>query len=367
MLNLLSALGIITTTDVLIITLSFLLVYTYNWLDLKALIFSEIDVAYAGIQSVQGDVQDVDEVYDGEEGPKKDFSFEVSLPYDPTGIIGPIGGAALKSILMAFVLFVLINVILLASSAACTYEYKHIYMDPSLQGKIDPPKPFGGIDVEALGSQMAAGGIPGIPDLADGLGLPGGLPSGLPGGLPDSVPVNAAQTGGDNTNTSSAGPVNAVRPTNNASNKANPPNTNSSEKLVLQPPHGASKRQNGEEPQATVAADEAKKESKGYYFHEDIREIWTGGSRLPEFNITDALLLKVRLYWLFFVVNFYIPIAAVCLCLVVNLVAVKLIIPHIVDIEKDPNQMKCQVQVLLYANYIIFVGAVWYLAFKIIS
>lgn len=322
MLNILASLGIITSTDVLIITISFILVYTYNWLNLKTIIFDEIDVAYAAIKTLQGaegtddNANDVyaDEYTDDEK--QKEFTFEVSIPYDPVGIIGPIAGAALKSVLMAFVLFVLINIILLVASAACTYNYESSYMEADLKQVIlELETENGNKDAKGGTLEYLASKISDISDIAN-------------------------TKGGD------------------ANARANTNNESTDEDFKIEPTPDAENQDNENVKE--------KKKKRTFHISNNIKGIWIDPSQ-KSLNKTDIIFTKVRLYWLFFVANLYIPIVAVCACLVVNLVAVKLIIPHIVDIEKDPTQMKCQVQVLLYANYAIFVGAIWYLAFKTIS
>jgi len=280
--------------DIIVICTCFSLLYMYFWLDLKSQLFGDIDLAYSIIHD------DTDE---------EPITAQVNIPYNSISIISPTIGCILKALLMAFVLFVAINLSIIVLSTCTTINYSKTYLK---------------YDIHEAISKLENGDHENITPQQGG-----------------AIFKRTTQE-----NTASKEEKEALK----------------QQQQELKQQQKQEKRRKDEEEKRRKREERLKKR---YLVSKDIPIIFE--SIDTEYDKQEAIINKAKSYWLFFILNFQMSIALVIISIIISMLFCKLIIPHITDIQKDPVQMKHQIEILMYVNCAIYIGGLWYMALKTIE
>jgi hypothetical protein len=293
------------------------LVYLYNWLDIKEQIFMEIDTVYGqGMPSNEDDDTPVLDL-----NPPK-------LVYEPISILGPLIGCIIKTLLVSFVLFLLVNAIVICVSIFSILPYDEDYLKEDVRQAIlknnSPELIQGGGDFDSDNeSSFIGGGMLGFKTL---------------------TPEEKAQ-------------------------KQEMKNQQRQEekelKIMQKQEEKALKQQQKQEAKARKLEEKRKKHAarlaRIYRVSKDIPKIF---ETTEADELQEALLTKVRTYWLFFIKKFHISLIILVTSIAITLFFTKLIVPHVNNIATDASQMKTQMMIVMYMNLGISVGGIWYLAMR---
>lgn len=356
------------THDITLICTSFTMLYLYFWLDMKDVIMNDIETAYGSVKKkLANEDNDTDET-------NEDLTLEVEIPYDPGSIIGPLFGCIIKALLMAFVLFLVVNVMIIVLSQVTMLGFTKNYLKDDVAQAL-----------EAMGAFKE--------------GEFSFLPKALSDNLPATAPITRPQqTGGALFSTKTEEELQEEKEEKRfkalqkqededrkAAEKRKADEIKAIEKLAEDERKALEKeqlrekkaqdRQNKQEQKAKQKQERA--EEKAARRKNRLENLYAVGKDIPIIfaldgnpPIDDAELLafdKAKGYWLFFLQEYKISIIMIIVTMIVNYSFTKLIIPHIKDIETDVLQMKGQVEVLLYANLTIYLGGIWFMAFRTLS
>lgn len=302
------------THDIASVCVCFSLLYLYYWLELKETLFADITNAYSNVKKAS--------TYNDDEQ-----TIDVVLPYDPYSMLGPMFGCILKSFLMAFVLFILVNFIIITISASSSLKYNKKYLKYDLAKKVfnDTTDDLAEADRLAVEKEMTESENQKIAKLQDDEAE---LVKKL-----DEIKLQDIEDA-DKQSMILGRQLKAVR------------------KEIREIKQTQHKRKEKERKRQQVY-----KISK-----EDFGIIYSAAD--GDVDEENATLEKAKVYWLFFFVNIQVVLLQVVMCFFATFAFTKLVIPHIKDIDKDPMQMMGQVEVMLYINLAIMIGGIWYSSFK---
>ena len=87
----------------------------------------------------------------------------------------------------------------------------------------------------------------------------------------------------------------------------------------------------------------------------------------PSLDEKIMRLENLLLYPLFFIKNYHFCIGAMLVCTLFNFIFAKLVLPQIADIHVERQHMKTQVELIMFVNYFVYLGILWYCAYKFIN
>lgn len=316
--------------DVMLVCISFSLLYLYQWLDLKQIIFADIDAAY-------GPTVDTQTKPLLDEPPK---TIEVSLPYEPGAIIGPLFACLIKTMLWAFVLFVLIHLGVDMIAASMSIDCQMKYVKKNVVDGIfkceQNVKPWLTSPHELIKK-----------DDDDEPPKPKWMPKFQKQESKEESATKQAQIGGALFQKKEETPE---------------------DKIAREEKEREDKEERERKKQEKAKQKQEQAEKQRYTLGKDVDTIW-----ILNTDPDDAKLLKAldnaKTYWFFFLrlQNIHITVILLIATLCVNFIYTNLIIPHVANIDKDGTQMKCQVETLLYINLFIYLGGIWYMALQTLS
>lgn len=286
-------------SDIHLIVVTYSLLYLYNWLDIREQVLSDIDIAYS---NVNGD-EDVETL----------LVSDKQIPYEPNAIFSHTFGCLIKTILISFLMFLLINGIIVGLSTCSTLPFEKDYLKHDI--KIELFKQVDGDEKTTKDEPIIEGGF-------------------------FKKKVNTDE---------------------DVQERENEIKRKETEKENLRQLKIEEKEERKQAKLAEKAAKRAARLAKIYRVSKDLKTL----VHIRDFESDDVheeILTKARMYWLFFIKNFYISLTVLFVGLVTNLIFAKLVIPQVQDIDRDSNQMKTQMQILLFLNLVVYVGGIWLLA-----